>query len=346
MVMIASALLAAICYGVGAAVEQRQAAGAPETVAGQPRLLVMLARQPLWVAGLGAQFWGFAAHAVALRYGPLAVVQMIVTGELIVAVLFVRRWSRRPLSGRSWAAAVTVALGIVAFLALAGPSANRRGGTGSPLAAGAVWAQSRVLLAAVLLGTAAFALLFAGLSVPGSGASGRRRAVLLALAAGLADAGMAVVTMAFARVAGHGLAALATSWTTYAVVLGGIGNLLLTQTAYQAGRPMITLPVISAVTPIASVATGVGLLGETPRLGATGLAAAAVVAVVTGLALASLARTASAPGGDGTIRSEEGAAVPAQAAAAGVRAGPCGPDGDLGGDLGDDNRLPEPAGNL
>lgn len=346
MVMIASALLAAICYGVGAAVEQRQAAGAPETAAGQPRLLVLLARQPLWVAGLGAQFWGFAAHAVALRYGPLAVVQMIVTGELIVAVLLVRRWARRPLSGRSWFAAVTVALGIVAFLALAGPSANRRGAAGSPLAAGVagqdVWAQSRVLLAAVLLGTAAFALLFAGLSVPGAGASGRRRALLLALAAGLADAGMAVVTMAFARVAGHGLAALATSWTTYAVVLGGIGNLLLTQTAYQAGRPMITLPVISAVTPIASVATGIGLLGETPRLGTTGLAAAAVVAVVTGLALASLARTASAPGGDGTIRSEEGAAVPPQAAAAGVCAGPCGPDGDLR----DDNRLPEPAGNL
>src|SRR4051812_10659664 len=108
MVMIASALLAAICYGVGAAVEQRQAGGVPEKAAGRPRLLVLLAQQPLWLAGIGAQFWGFAAHAVALRYGPLTMVQMVVAGELIVAVLLVRRWSRRPLSGRSWAAAVTV----------------------------------------------------------------------------------------------------------------------------------------------------------------------------------------------------------------------------------------------
>jgi hypothetical protein len=173
------------------------------------------------------------------------------------------------------------------------------------------------VLAAVLLAAAAAGLLAAGLSVPGAGASGRRRAVLLAVAAGLADSGMAVLTMAFARVAGHGLVALATSWTVYGVVIGGIGNLLLTQTAYQAGRPMITLPIISAVTPMASVAIGIGLLGETPRLGAAGLAAATVVAVITGLALASLARTASAPRGDAMIRSGEGAAVSPEPAATG-----------------------------
>jgi hypothetical protein len=154
---------------------------------------------------------------------------------------------------------------------------------------------------------------------------------------------MAVLTMAFARVAGHGLAALATSWTAYAVVIGGIGNLLLAQTAYQAGRPMITLPVISAVTPMASVAIGIGLLGETPRLGAAGLAAATVVAVVTALALASLARTASAPGGDAMIRSgDDGAAVSPEPAAAGGSPGPRGPDVDFPAD----NCLPETAGKL
>ena len=348
MVMMASALLAAILYGVGAAVEQRQAAGVPETAAGRPRLLVLLARQPLWLAGIGAQFLGFAAHAVALRSGPLAVVQMMVAGELIVAVLLVRHWARQPLSGRSWAAALTVVLGIAAFLALAGPSGQRREGAGYPPAAGIAghhdaWMQGRVVLAAVLLSAAAAGLLAAGLRVPGAGASGRRRAVLLAVAAGLADSCMAVLTMAFARVAGHGLAALATSWTAYAVVIGGIGNLLLAQTAYQAGRPMITLPVISAVTPMASVAIGIGLLGETPRLGAAGLAAATVVAVVTALALASLARTASAPGGDAMIRSgDDGAAVSPEPAAAGGSPGPRGPDVDFPAD----NCLPETAGKL
>jgi hypothetical protein len=151
------------------------------------------------------------------------------------------------------------------------------------------------VLAAGLLAIASAVLLAAGLRTRMASPAGRRRAVLLAIAAGLADSCMAVVTLAFARVAGHGLTALATSWAVYALALGGIANLLLTQTAYQVGRPMITLPVISAVTPMASVAIGIGLLGETPRLGTLGLAAAAVVAVVTGLALAALARSASAP---------------------------------------------------
>ena len=74
--MIVSALAAAALYGAGAAIEQRQAAAAPQSAAGRPRLLLLLARQPLWLAGIAAQIAGFAAHAVALRSGPLATVQM------------------------------------------------------------------------------------------------------------------------------------------------------------------------------------------------------------------------------------------------------------------------------
>jgi hypothetical protein len=58
---------------------------------------------------------------------------------------------------------------------------------------------------------------------------------LLAVAAGLADSCPAVVTMAFSRVASRGLAALAASWTLYALAASGGRNVLLTQTAYQAG---------------------------------------------------------------------------------------------------------------
>ncbi len=118
MVMIATALVAAVLYGAGAAVEQRQAAAAPESSAGRPRLLFQLARQPLWLMGLLAQIGGFAAHAVALRTGPLATVQMLVAAELVVAVVIVRIWSGRPLSRASWAAALTVVAAIAVFLAV------------------------------------------------------------------------------------------------------------------------------------------------------------------------------------------------------------------------------------
>ena len=44
MLMIATALAAAVLYGAGAAMEQRQAAAAPQSAAGRPRLLLLLVR--------------------------------------------------------------------------------------------------------------------------------------------------------------------------------------------------------------------------------------------------------------------------------------------------------------
>jgi len=274
--MIVTALAAAVLYGAAAAVQQRQAAAVPESAAGRPRLLLLLARQPLWLLGIAVQIGGFAAHVAALRSGPLATVQMLMSAELVVAVVIVRVWSRRPLSRASWAAALTVVAAIAAFLALTSPGhAHAASHPNYAVATG---------LGAATTGAGALAAAAAGLR-----AAGRRRAVLLAVAAGLADSCSAVVTMAFSRAAGHGLAALPTSWTVYALVACGAGNVLLTQTAYQAGRPMLTLPVIAAITPVASVAVGIGLLGEVPRTGVAAGVAAGLAVLVTSLALARLA---------------------------------------------------------
>jgi drug/metabolite transporter (DMT)-like permease len=309
MVMIATALVAAVLYGAGAAVEQRQAAAAPQSSAGRPRLLLLLVRQPLWLLGMLAQIGGFAAHAVALRSGPLATVQMLVAAELVVAVVFVRVWSGRPLSPASWAAALTVVGGSAVFLAVT--SSDHRQAASHP---------NYVVAAALgtaVLGGAALAAAVAGLR-----ATGRGRAVLLAVAAGLADACSAVVTLGFSHVAGHGVVALFTSWTVYALIVCGAGNVLLTQTAYQTGQPMITLPIIACVTPVASVAIGIGLLGETPHSGVAGGIAAGFAVLVTSIALAYLARSAPHPepqgresaaaGGHAVPRARAGDGAPAE----------------------------------
>src|SRR5580692_3573871 len=137
MLMIAAALAAAVLYGAGAAVEQRQAAAAPQSLAGRPRLLFLLARQPLWLLGIAAQIGGFAAHAVALRSGALATVQMLVSVELVVAVVILRVWSGRPLSRASWGAALTAAAAAAAFLALTSPGHGHLAGQpGYAVAAG------------------------------------------------------------------------------------------------------------------------------------------------------------------------------------------------------------------
>ena len=68
---------------------------------------------------------------------------------------------------------------------------------------------------------------------------------------------------------------------------------MLTQTAYQADLPLITLPVITAVMPLASVTVGILALHETAHVSGVrglGVSACAVAAVA---ALAILARTAA-----------------------------------------------------
>ena len=86
-----------------------------------------------------------------------------------------------------------------------------------------------------------------------------------------------------------------TSWPAYALAIGGPCSLLLTQTAYQAGFPMVSLPVITVVSPMASLAVGVGLLGETTRLNLLTGAGVGLAVLVTTVGLVTLARTGSVP---------------------------------------------------
>ena len=236
-------------------------------------------RRPWWLIGIVGEFSGFAIHAVALRSGPLTIVQMLTASSLIFSVATVRVWSGRRLAWVTWAACLAVVAGIAAFVALT--SAGLPAGHGGPHHAG---------LAAAALGISAVPLAVTGLT-----AAGRRRALLLAVAAGLADACIAVSTMAFTHALGHGLAGIGSSWATYTLMLGGPCSFLLTQTAYQVGRPMITLPVVTVVTPMASLAIGAGLLGETTRLSAAGAAAVGLAVLVTAAGLVTLARHAARP---------------------------------------------------
>ena len=297
------ALTAAVLYGTGAALQQRQAAAAPSQAAGRPRLLLLLVRRPWWLLGIGVEFGGFATHAVALRAGPLTIVQMLVASSLLFSVATVRLWSGRRLSWTTWAAVLAVIVGIASFVVLASPAGGVPGVSGH---AG---------LAAACLAACAVPLAAAGLA-----AAGRRRAVLLAVAAGLADAGIAVVTMAFSHVVSGGLTGMAGSWATYALMLGGPCSLLLTQTAYQAGRPMITLPVIAVVTPVASLAAGNLLLGESAQLGVLSGAVAALAVLVTLAGLVVLARLTT--GQSGPV-GDQGSSVTLPAfPASGSRSGP------------------------
>ncbi|HEX4788383.1 MAG TPA: DMT family transporter [Actinospica sp.] len=279
------AALSAVLYGAGVAVEHRQAARTSTEVAGRPRLLALLARQPLWLIGAALEAGGFAMHAAALRSGSLAAVQMILGCSLLVSVSLSSLLARRPLPRRCWPAVFAIVASVGVSVALLGPDEH----AGGPASSGPAAA------AALVTGLITVPIAAAGLLVEGR----RARPLLLAAAAGMADTCVAVLTMAFAQSLGHGIGAVATSWPTYALIVGGLASLALTQAAYQTDAPLITLPIISAVTPLASLTVGILVLHEATHLSGTrsvigGICLTLAVTALTVLARAA-ARTQQAP---------------------------------------------------
>src|SRR5215213_8634315 len=125
---IALALVAALLFALGTVLQQKAGLDGPtdtDAPGGTSGLLLQMARRPVWLAGIAADALGFAAQAVALTIGRLAVVQPLLVSSVVFAlplgaVLTGQRVRRADLAAAS---VVTVALGV--FLIVADPSGGR-----------------------------------------------------------------------------------------------------------------------------------------------------------------------------------------------------------------------------
>src|SRR4051812_50012366 len=118
------------------------------------RLPVDLAHRRKWVLGIGCDVGSFALQALALAFGPLALVQPLLVTGLLFAVPLAVRWRGRRLGPREWAG--TVAGGGRPAGVFAAPSPPRGGAPtprgkggrlplagGGPVGAGAVGRGAR-----------------------------------------------------------------------------------------------------------------------------------------------------------------------------------------------------------
>jgi drug/metabolite transporter (DMT)-like permease len=271
-------ILAALVFGAGVALQQRAAVTVPTRYAGRPGLLLRLIRRPLWLLGVAGDVGGLALQAAALRRGSLVVVQPLLTTSLLFTLTLTAAWSHQPITRPEWGALVMILAGLTLFLVAAAPadqanaSADVRG-----------W-----LLCVAWVGGLAATALGAGLR-----ADGAARAALFGVAAGMADAFMAVLVKAFAGTVGLGFPGVLRTWTPYAVIGAGIIALVLIQTAYQAGHPTVALPVITVVDPLVASLIGVTLFGERVLVGGLRAPLIGVAAAVIVMGLVTLSRSAS-----------------------------------------------------
>jgi drug/metabolite transporter (DMT)-like permease len=268
------ALSSALMFGAGVALQHRAAVAVPSELAARPGLLVRLVHRPLWLGGLMAEIAGFGLQALALYRGSLVVVQPLITTSLLFTLVFVALLERTSLAPAEWMAVVAVLTGLGVFLIVAQPVAESRA-----VADGEGWLLVTVAVAVTVTVTAGAALRSTGLT----------RVGLFSLAAGVADAFMAVLAKSFAGAFDAGVGHVFTSWTPYAVVGGGLVAMLLTATAYQAGHATLALPIITVTDPVIGSVIGILLFGEHLHLGGVrgpvvALGLLAVVAGVTRLA--------------------------------------------------------------
>ncbi|MFB9836197.1 DMT family transporter [Actinoallomurus acaciae] len=246
VVAVTAALLAACCFAVAAVLQQAAASSVPEDQSLRPRLILSLARRPLWLAGIGMSAASYVIQGAALAFGSLVLVMPLASTDVLFALPLIAWRRAQHLTRTEVTGAVCTAGGVAAFLVVLPPS------VGSAAPGLGHWVP---LLAVV-------AFLVAILIPAGIRASAHARTILYAAAAGLLFALLDALTKSAADLfRADGPAALA-RWEPYALVVVGGAGVLLAQSSFQSGSLAISLPVIDTLEPVGAVLIGATVFHE------------------------------------------------------------------------------------
>jgi len=281
-----AALAAAVCFASAAILQQEATQSMPGRDSLRLALLLHLLRRPKWLAGVTMLLAGYGFQALALAYGPVALVQPIVVTELAIAIP-IAMWRRHKRAGlRDWLGIVSVLGGVSIFLVVASPTE----GIADPSAF--TWLASLTPVGGAVAVTVGLA----------RRARGPRRAMLLGAAAGMSFGLLAVLTKATTYELGNSIASAFTSWQLYLLIAVGIGALVVSQSAYQAGPLAYSMPLIGLLEPVVAVLIGETALDEQVRLSGGYLAVEGLAAFVAavGIVLLSSSPTVLSIYEDGT----------------------------------------------
>ncbi|MFD5159394.1 hypothetical protein ACFWMJ_15170 [Streptomyces hawaiiensis] len=272
LIAVALSLVSAVAYAAAAVGQERLASRSP----GEGTLRLLGSGAWWWSVGLNAS--AALLHVVALRYGPLTVVQPLGALTLVAAVPLGARMAGRRVSAVEWKGTALTLLGLGAILVTAsGP------------------APDDVLSVPEALAVAgATAALVGVLSRPGA-RPGLRHATASGLASGVASALTQTVTVAATDRTGPVLSVQVVG-VALLVAAFAAGGLLLSQTAYRGGLGG-PLAMVTLANPLAAAVIGLSLLGERLQGGPAGvpLALAGAGLASWGVVLLSRAAPAAAP---------------------------------------------------
>jgi hypothetical protein len=277
---IALAVLGACCNAVSARLQHGGLSECADDRGLRLAVLLRLARQPIWLAGIGIAGCGAALHATALGLAPLSVVQPIgILAFALTTVMSVRIESIR--LDRVAVGAVTAStVGTIAFVLLAATQAR------ATVVAPDVELRATVLVVGLVGGLAALAALN----------TGAVRCLGFATASGVCFGFVSLLMRATLQQlgeSGHPFPLPEITGIAVGILVGG----WLVQHAYASGPPEVVIGCLTVIDPLVAVGLGVVLLGEAgdtpPSLGLAALLCAVVAA--GGVVVLTLRRPKSTP---------------------------------------------------
>jgi drug/metabolite transporter (DMT)-like permease len=267
------ALAAASLLGAGFVAQQHAAYSEPLDEVLRMRLLAHLIRKPLWLLGIAAMVFGQILGALALDEADLGRVEPLLATNLIFALVIAHVVYQERLDRTVWWGGLLVSGGAAMFLVFGQPHGDQPAGPES----------FRWIAAGIVVGIAGTLILFA---LP---SSLRAKAMLLAASAGMLYGVQDALTRSSLFALGHGVDVAVRSWQPYALLGIGVLSLLITQSAFDMASIKISLPVITAVEPVAGIVLGIFVFTERLRLSVAALAAevGGLVAMIAGIAVLS-----------------------------------------------------------
>jgi drug/metabolite transporter (DMT)-like permease len=242
----ALALVAAFCFALAAALQQKGALSLPEISIRHPASLGRLAAQTTWLAGTLVLLAGYAFQASALDRGRLAIIQPLLVTTVVFALPLGYFMTNQHVGRRELIGAAVIVGGLALFAIYGDPAGGRENAPGDE------WAVAIAILAVVC----AFLLLLGGRG----GLS--MKAAVYGTVAGILFGLSAALTKPTLEFLHEGASELLSHWEPYALAIAGVLGFVLQQVSLGTGRLAPSVATVSVANPVVGILLGVVLLDE------------------------------------------------------------------------------------
>jgi hypothetical protein len=257
------AVAASLFTAISSICQRHGASRAPGGDGFSATLILRLVSQPVWLLGVGSMVIGFACQATALHFGSLALVQPILSSELLFVFAYIAISRNRRVRPSDWLTAGAMAAGLGLFLFAASPSGGQAD------------APATLWVLAALSGLGLILIVTVGSVTPlrrGTRPSPARRAAMLGVATGVSWGFLAAVIKELGSHTGQGLAGIFSTWSLYVLVVVGAASMILSANALRAGPLAASQPGFTIVDPLVASLLGVLIFKDRLRSGPAELA--------------------------------------------------------------------------